>query len=456
MHLFSTKKEPNTTLLGHPQGLFILFLTEMWERFSFYGMRAILVLFLVDQYKGGLGWSEAATNKFYGLYIMLVYFLSIPGGFIADRYIGHKAAVLWGGILQCIGHFLLALRSEYLFFVGLSAIIIGTGLLKPNISTMVGGLYEEGDTKRDSGFAIFYMGINIGSMFAAAIVGLVGEVYGWHYGFGLAGVGMLIGLAIFILGQRYLKEIPTQPLGTPKAYKVGGTAFNVTKEEKEHLYVLMVCLLAVFIFFAAFEQAGGLLNLYAKNHTHRYVGNWEIPASTLQSLNPMCIVCLSPIVSLIWMRLTKRYAYISSIYKMGIGNIIVGLGTLFMVGAVLQKEASPTGKSDLSWLIMTYLFYTLGELSLAPVFLAFVTKIAPKSMQASIMGVFFAVVGMAGLAAGYLGALVNQLGELMVFRLTFGINALIGLLLILFNTRLMRLVRNNALDKKGIHHKAYD
>ena len=240
---------------------------------------------------------------------------------------------------------------------------------------------------------------NIGSMFAAALVGLVGEVYGWHYGFSLAGFGMLIGLAVFIIGQRYLTEISSQLLDTSKVHKEDHTMSSGKNGEKAHLYVLMVCLLAVFIFFVAFEQAGGLLNLYAKNHTHRYVGNWEIPASTLQSLNPMFIIFLSPIVSLIWMRLKKRYVYISAIYKMGIGNIIVGLGTLFMVGAVLQKAVSPTGKSELVWLIITYLFYTLEELSLAPVFLAFVTKIAPKSMQASIMGVFFAVVGMAGLAS---------------------------------------------------------
>lgn len=433
------------TLFGHPKGLFVLFFTEMWERFSFYGMRAILVLFLVDQARGGFGWSEAATNKFYGVYILLVYLLSIPGGIIADRYIGHKTAVLWGGTLQCIGHFLLSLGSEIIFLMGLGAIIVGTGLLKPNISTMVGDLYDKEDQRRDSGFTIFYMGINIGGMLAAALVGLVGEVYGWHYGFGLAGIGMFIGLIIFVAGQQYLT--PTSNL-----LKKGVNAFDTpphinkrmsfTKEERDRLIVLAICLMAIFTSFVALEQAGGLLNLYAKNYTNRHIGSWEIPASMLQGLNPTFIICLGPIASVVWIRLEKRYKYISSMYKMGIGSIIVGLGTLFMVGAALQKEVAVTGKSDLYWLVSTYLFHTIGELSLSPVFLAFIANVAPPQIKSSVMGIFFAVVGMAGLIAGYLGALVDLLGELTIFQFTVSINLLIGFLLILYNKRLMRLMHH--------------
>ena len=439
----STQKD-TSTLLGHPKGLFILFLTEMWERFSFYGMRAILVLFLVDNVRGGFGWSEAAAMKLSGFNVMMVYLLGIPGGILADRYIGQKAAVLLGGILQCIGHFLLALSSKYIFFTGLGFIAIGTGLLKPNISTMVGGLYAKGDVKRDSGFTIFFMGINIGAALAAIVVGFVGEVYGWHYGFSLAGLGMLIGITIFVTGQKYLVDVDTHPQKHHLRQKknVAGR-FNFTKEEKDRLLMIGICLIAIFTFFVAFEQATGLLTLYAKKHTHRHIGNWELPASILQSLNPIFVIGLSPIVVLIWSSLAKRYKHISSVYKMGISNIIVALGTLFMVGAVLQKSVSPTGKSDLHWLFNTYLCYTIGELSLTPVFLAFITKVAPKQIESLVMGIFFAVVGVAGLVAGFLGAQGDSLGTLTIFQIIFCMTILIGMLFIIFNKKLMRLTHGS-------------
>ena len=418
----------------------------MWERFSFYGIRAILVLFLIDQVNGGLGWSDAAATKFSGFNVLMVYLLGIPGGILADRYIGQRAAVLLGGILQCIGHFLLALAlsSQYIFFTGLGLIAIGTGLLKPNISTMVGGLYAKGDAKRDSGFTIFYMGINIGAALAAIIVGFVGEVYGWHYGFSLAGVGMLIGMTIFVAGRKYLDSVEKGPQKPHLVHKESLAArFNFSKEDKDRLLMMGICLIAIFTFFVAFEQATGLLTVYANKHTHRHIGSWEMPTSILQSLNPIFVIGLGPIVALIWSRLAKRYKHISSIYKMGISNIIVALGTLFMVGAVLQKTASATGKSDLHWLFSTYLCYTIGELSLTPIFLAFITKVAPKQIEASIMGIFFAVVGAAGLAAGFLGAQASYLGALTIFQIIFCMTLLIGVLFIIFNKRLMRLTHGS-------------
>lgn len=434
----------NTTLLGHPKGLFVLFLTEMWERFSFYGMRAILVLFLIDQARGGLGWSDADATQFSGFNVLMVYLLGIPGGILADRYIGQRAAVLSGGILQCIGHFLLALGNQYIFFVGLGFIAIGTGLLKPNISTMVGGLYAPGDAKRDSGFTIFYMGINIGAALAGITVGYVGEIYGWHYGFGLAGLGMLIGVVTFVVGQKHLINLDAQPKKhNPEQVTNNTKRLNFTKEEKDRVLMIGICLIAIFTIFTAFEQAAGLLTVYAKKYTHRYIGNWEIPASILQSLNPIFVIGLGPIIALVWSRLTKRYKRISSIYKMGVSNIIVALGTLFMVAAVLQKSASPTDKSDLHWLFSTYLFYTIGELSLTPIFLSFITKVAPKQIEASIMGIFFAVVGAGGLTAGFLGAQASFLGALAVFQIIFCMTMLIGVLFIIFNKRLMKLAHGS-------------
>jgi len=434
----------NATLLGHPKGLFVLFLTEMWERFSFYGMRAILVLFLIDQARGGLGWSDADATQFSGFNVLMVYLLGIPGGIVADRYIGQRAAVLSGGILQCIGHFLLALSSKYIFFVGLGFIAIGTGLLKPNISTMVGSLYAKGDTRRDSGFTIFYIGINIGAALAGIMVGYVGEVYGWHYGFGLAGLGMLIGVAIFVAGQKYLVNLDTQPKKhNPEQVNNNTKRLHFTKEEKDRVLMIGICLVAIFTIFTAFEQAAGLLTVYAKRYTHRYIGDWEVPASILQSLNPIFVIGLGPIIALVWSRLTRRYKRISSIYKMGVSNIIVALGTLFMVAAVLQKSSSPTGKSDLHWLFSTYLFYTIGELSLTPIFLSFITKVAPKQIEASIMGIFFAVVGAGGLTAGFLGAQASFLGALTVFQIIFCMTMLIGVLFIIFNKRLMSLAHGS-------------
>ena len=434
-----------TTLLGHPKGLFVLFLTEMWERFSFYGMRAILVLFLTDCVNGGFGWSDAAASKLSGFNVMMVYLLGIPGGIVADRYIGQKTAVLWGGILQCIGHFLLALSSKYIFFfTGLGLIAIGTGLLKTNISTMVGGLYEKGDVKRDSGFTIFFMGINIGAALATIMVGFIGEIYGWHYGFGLAGLGMLIGTITFVAGQRYLVDVEPHSK-TPRSIPTNKTAiqFNFTKEEKDRLLVIAICLIAIFTSFVAFEQASGLLTLYAKKHTHRYIGHWELPASMLQSLNPIFVISLGPVVTLAWSRLAKRYKYISSIYKIGMSNIIVALGTLFMVGAVLQKAASPIEKSDLHWLFSTYLCYTIGELSLTPIFLSFITKLAPKQIESSIMGIFFAAVGVAGLVAGILGAQASSLGILTIFQIIFCMTMFIGILFIIFSRRLIQLTHDS-------------
>ena len=440
----STQKD-TSTLLGHPKGLFILFLTEMWERFSFYGMRAILVLFLVDNVRGGFGWSEAAAIKLYGINIMMVYVLGIPGGALADRYIGQKAAVLWGGILQCIGHFLLALSSESIFIVGLGFIAVGTGLLKPNISTMVGALYEKGDIRRDGGFTIFYMGINLGATLAAVIVGSVGELYGWHYGFGLAGIGMLIGISTFLSGQKHLKNVGRKPQkrNKEKTSSIASKRFTFTKEEKDRLFVLFICFIAIYTFFVAFEQAGGLMNLYAKKYTNRYVLGWEVPASMLQGLNPAFIVFFGLLVEMLWVKLTRRYKHISSLYKMGVGNIIVGVGFLFMVGAALQKESALTGQSNLSWLVVAYLFHTIGELCLSPVALSFITKVAPKRVRSSMMGIFFAVLGTAGWTASELGAQAASSGDLMIFKLLFFGTVLLGILFIIFNKKLMRLTHGS-------------
>lgn len=444
MHL--SNKQADATFLGHPKGLFTLFLTELWERFSFYGMRAILVLFLVDSIKGGLGFSEAAALKLYGIYTMAVYVLGILGGVLADRYLGQRAAVLWGGILACIGHFLLALSIEAtVFIVGLGLIATGTGLLKPNISTMVGGLYQPGDARRDSGFTIFYMGINIGALLASLIVGFVGGHYGWHYGFSLAGFGILIGLITFVAGKSTLGEIGTKTEQKTKvaASNLAPTQPAFTKEEKDRLSVILICLIAISAFFVAFEQCGGLMNLYASKYTNRHILGWEVPAGMFQSLNPAFIILLGPIIPLLWTKLAKHYKNTSSIAKMGTGNIIVGLGFLFMIGAVLQRQSDPTGQSSPYWLVGAYLFHTIGELCLSPVALSFITKVAPERVQASMMGLFFASVGIAHWIAGFLGAQIASWGELSIFKLICVCTVLIGLPFIIFNKQLSKLTHGS-------------
>ena len=283
-------------LFGHPVGLYILFFTEMWERFSYYGMRAILVLYLITETTDknpGLGWTNIEALGLYGWYTMLVYVASIPGGIIADRILGQKKAVIVGAVLLVIGHSILAIEQMWAFYTGLGFIISGVGMLKPNISTMVGGLYPKGDIRRDKGFTIFYIGINIGAFLSSLIVGYVGEVYGWHYGFGLAGICMLLGLLQFVLGQKYLVGVGDF-LGKSEN-KEDQDALNrpLNKIEKDRVIVLILSFLMVIVFFGAFEQAGGLMNIYASEKTNRMLMGWEVPASWFQSLNAFFIIVVS-------------------------------------------------------------------------------------------------------------------------------------------------------------------
>ena len=259
-------------LFGHPVGLYVLFFTEMWERFSYYGMRAILVLYLVQSTSdtnAGLGWTNGEALALYGWYTMLVYVMSIPGGWIADKFLGQKKSVLYGGMLLVAGHSVLAVEQMWAFYTGLGLIIAGVGMLKPNISTMVGGLYAQGDIRRDKGFTIFYIGINVGAFLSSLIVGTVGEVYGWHYGFGLAGIGMALGLVQYVLGQKHLKYVGNFLGASVNEEEKAAMKKPMTKIEKDRVVVLFISFLLVIVFWGAFEQAGGLMNIYASEKTNR-------------------------------------------------------------------------------------------------------------------------------------------------------------------------------------------
>jgi POT family proton-dependent oligopeptide transporter len=403
-------KETRSEILGHPTGLFILFFTEMWERFSYYGMRGILVLYMATSATAvdpGLGWSNKDAIWLYGWYTMLVYVASIPGGWIADKFWGQKKTVLIGGLLLCLGHGILAIPQDWAFFSGLFLIILGVGGLKPNISTMVGGLYPDGDIRRDSGFTIFYIGINLGAFMASIIVGLVAYYYGWHYGFGLAGIGMLLGQAVFMLGQKHLIGVG-EFTGGEKASDAEKAARKrpLSKVEKDRVIVLLLSFLIIIVFWGAFEQAGGLMNLYTDAKVDRTIGlSWleEIPAAVFQSLNAGYIILFGTLVASFWVWRKKKGKQASSLFKMAIGTIIMGLGYVFMMFASQEASAEAFGKAAMFWVFLAYLFHTIGELSTSPVSLSFITKLAPLKYASIMMGVYFAASGFGNKLAGSIG-----------------------------------------------------
>ncbi len=411
-----TTATTNKEFFGHPRGLFVLFFTEMWERFSYYGMRAILVLYLVSQTdaeNAGLGWTNDHALALYGWYTMLVYVASIPGGWLADKKFGQKRSVLYGGILLVLGHSILAVEEMWAFYTGLSLIIAGVGMLKPNISTMVGGLYESGDIRRDKGFTIFYIGINLGAFLSSLIVGYVGEELGWHYGFGLAGIGMTLGLIQYVIGQKYLTNVGNF-LGTSSSIEAL-EAMNrpLTKIEKDRVVVLFLSFFLVIVFWGAFEQAGGLMNIYAMNNTNRMLLGYEVPASWFQSLNAMFIIFLGTAVAGYWAKRKLRGKLSTSLFKMIIGLIIMGTGFFFMSAA--SSEFETTGSSAMYWLVLAYLFHTIGELCISPVALSYITKLAPLKYASLMMGVYFAMTGFGNKLAGLLGESASTFGEFTIF-----------------------------------------
>ena len=428
----------------HPKGLYILFFTELWERFSYYGMRAILVLYLVAQTNdNGLGWTNTEALSLYGWYTMLVYVMSIPGGFIADRFLGQKNTVLIGGSLLVIGHTLLAFEGSAFFYSGLILIILGVGGLKPNISTMVGGLYKQGDPMRDKGFTIFYIGINIGAFAAGIVVAFIAELWGWHYGFAAAGVGMFIGLMVYLIGQKHLATVGNFIKHNKNSIENKIKKKPLTKIEKDRVIVLLLSFLIVIMFWGAYEQAGGLMNLYTQSLTDRSFLGYEIPAAAFQSLAAFYIIVIGAAVANFWIKRRNKGKENSSIFKMVIGNIIMGLGFILMVGASIQTEVSSTGeviaKSNMLWLFGAYLLHTIGELCSSPVALSFITKLAPVKYASLMMGIYFATTGFGNKVAGLLGEAAQHFGDIQIFGGIAGFSILFGLILLLFLKKLKAL-----------------
>ena len=446
-------KQPHEKeIFGHPAGLYVLFFVEMWERFSYYGMRAILTLFLaapviMGDPQSGYGWSNAETLSFYGTYTMFVYLTSIPGGWIADKFIGQKKAVMVGGLLLCLGHGILAVDAQWAFFSGLVFIVLGVGLLKPNISTMVGGLYKQGDDKRDIGFYIFYMGINLGAFLGALIVGIVAAKWGWHYGFGLAGIGMALGQVMYFYGLKYLTGVGDF-LGAKDSLNKEVMKKPLNKKEKDRMLVMFLSFLIIIVFWGAFEQAGGLMSLYTEQKTDRIlsfslplIGN-EVPAAVFQSINAFFIIIFATLIGNFWFKWAKKGKESSSLFKMAIGVIIMAFGFFFMSKAsteVVMDGDKIVEKSAMIWLVLAYLFHTIGELCASPVALSFITKLAPLKYASFMMGAYFAATGLGNKVAGLVGELSKDAGEFEVFTGIAVFCTIFGLLIIAILKPLKRL-----------------
>jgi proton-dependent oligopeptide transporter, POT family len=417
--------------LGHPKGLTTLFFTELWERFSYYGMRAILVLYMTaPPDKGGLGFGIPEATSLYGTYTMFVYLTNLPGGLIADKLLGARLAVLIGGIIIACGHFSMVFPTLPFFYAGLALIAIGTGLLKPNISTMVGSLYGEDDPRRESGFSIFYFGINLGAVLAPLACGFLAESEifknflasrgmdpnsSWHWGFGAAGVGMTLGLIVYLLHRRRLERVgalvrvrkdapdyvPSRPL---------------TTDEWKRVAAIFVFFLFTILFWAAYEQKGASLNLFAKNLVRRDIGGWEYPASWMQSLTAFFVLILAPLFAVLWIRMGKRQP--SSPVKFTFGLLFIGLAYTLLVPASMLTAY---GKISPFWLVGLYFLEVVGEMCLSPVGLSTVTKLAPAKLLGIMMGVWFLAAALGNKLAGFLAGFFDPNNSATLVKLYGGI-----------------------------------
>ena len=406
---------------GHPRGLATLFFTELWERFSYYGMRSILILYMTSTAaQGGLGFSVKDAAGIYGTYTMSVYLTAVPGGLIADYLTGARLAVFLGGVIIAAGHFSMVFRSMTTFYLGLILISVGTGLLKPNISTMVGGLYRQNDPRRDSGFSIFYMGINIGSVLAGFIVGYLAKGVtfrnflasigqdpnsSWHYGFGAAGVGMVLGLIIYLLTQRHLKGVGNK---IPKASKSADKTQTVvreplTRDDWKRIAAIFIFFLFTILFWGAYEQKGASLNLFADRLVRAEIFGMSFPVPYLQSLTGIFVIMLAPVFSYLWVRMKDRQP--SSPAKFALGLVFIGLAFMLMVPASL---GTADGRVTFWWLVGLYFLAVCGEMCLSPVGLSTVTKLAPLKLVGIMMGVWFLAASFGNKLAGYLSGFFDS------------------------------------------------
>ena len=485
------------TFFGQPRGLATLFFTEMWERFSYYGMRALLVLFMTSAAAGanpGLGFEDGKATAIYGLYTAMVYLLALPGGWVADNLWGQRRAVFVGGCIIAAGHFSMVIPTLPFFYLGLFLIVVGTGLLKPNVSTMVGDLYPEGGARRDAGFSVFYMGINLGAFLGPILCGLLGENYNWHWGFSLAGFGMVLGLVQYKLGGRHLGtagELTTDATQTELsrrsrllylssggvvalvlllAWLMNSGILDVTLEqvatalgygiialaagyfvylfvagghtpmEKRRLGVIFWLFILAAIFWSGFEQAGSSLNLFADRLTERTIAGWEMPASWLQSVNSLFIITLAPVFGIVWTWLAHRNANPSIPVKFALG--LLGLAAGFFVLAWGAANATAANPVSPAWLVVTYFLHTVGELCLSPVGLSSITKLAPRGRVGQMMGVWFVATALGNLFAGLVAGSLETLAPSALFQTVALIIGGAGVLALVLSPAVRKLMGN--------------
>jgi proton-dependent oligopeptide transporter, POT family len=416
------RRKTDKEFLGHPSGLVLLFFVEMWERFSYYGMKALLILYLVDARNCPVG--RAAT--LYGNYTAFAYIAPLLGGYVADRFLGARRSLVWGGVTIALGHFTLAFEQPATFYLGLVLVITGTGLFKPNVSTMVGELYEPEDMRRDSGFTIFFMGISVGAFLAPLACGYLGQKIGWHYGFAAAGVGMILGLLLYLWGRgRYLPGIG---YGSKALQTSEPETIRASPEERRRILAVLLVVLLTIPFWGCYEQFGSSLSLFADRHIARTLGQFEIPASWFQSINPVVILVFAPVLAFLWEWLRKRNREPSAPSKMVGGYVLLGTGFVFATWAGFRSEAlvlvSPL------WFVATDLFRSWGELLLSPVGLSYVTKVSPARYGSRLMACWFVAEGLGNKLAGSIAAYsdVIRAGPFYAIFVGIAIVSTIGLL----------------------------
>ncbi len=479
---------------GHPRGRSTLFFTEMWERFSYYGMRALLLLYMTAPVAaGGLGFDAAQGGAVYGLYTSMVYMACLPGGWIADRFIGQRRAVLYGGILITAGHFSMAVPLLSTFYLGLFLIVMGTGLLKGNVSVIVGQLYSQGDQRRDAGFSIFYMGINLGAFIAPLVCGYLGQQINWHLGFAAAGFGMAFGVVQYVIGGRHLgdaglhpapAESPAAAAALKKRAQIWGgslallvvvfaigaltgalpiTATQVsdaagvflllvtvgffgwlffssgwTRDERKRLYVIGVLFLAAALFWSVFEQAGSTLNLFADRNTRTELMGMPFPSSWFQSLNSLFLIALAPVFAWIWIRMAAAAVEPSSPAKFAFGLVFVGLGFAILVPPA--SLAAGGGQVSPMWLTLTYLLHTIGELALSPVGLSAMTVLSPARIAGMSMGVWFLATSVGNFIGGRVAGFYESMALSTLFGSIAGFAIVAGVILLVFVPAMRKLM----------------
>ncbi|MBP6985434.1 MAG: MFS transporter [Alphaproteobacteria bacterium] len=480
-----TSAVASTRFRDHPPGLTYLFFAELWERFSFYGLRALLVFYVTSEFL----YSQQQAFGILATYMALVYATPIIGGYLADRILGDRKAIIIGGIMIAMGHLFLAMPGETFFYIGLAFVVTGTGLFKANVSALLGKLYAHGDYRRDAGFTIYYMGINIGGLLAPLVCGTVGEYYGWHYGFGLAAIGMIVGLLFFFRGLPTLDNHGLPPKASPLREKVmlgltwemavyllafvsiplfaflikshgvviyygeyGIEIFSLIliivevvvfgymlylsafmeKEDRKSIRTILVLMIFYATFFAMLEQAGSSINFFSKLQVDRYIFGYEIAASNFLSLNPFFILLLGPIIAHIWIALGRRGLEPYTPFKFFLGLFPTALGFVVLVASTYFPGEN--GLVSLWWVVLAYALHSLGELCISPVGLSMVTRIAPPQMTGALMGVLFLSVAWGNHLAGIMAKLSStddHIGEtavnLLTYRDAFSYIAYIGL-----------------------------